>query len=358
LRPRHLPIARVALLALLFSVAPARARVTVVPPSASPVHGAASSATERARIAARWAPTIYQETSSRADLLLAFDFDGDWDGSNNAAHLRDRTHRWPVRSVVYYAATETPTHWLLTYVLYHALDGKFISGHDHDTEHVTLVVRKDASPDGRLEAMETRFHKVMYQYAAPGVAIGKGADDVDGVIHLDERGRPEVYAQRVGHGICGGYAPPFFIDTLSLTCKHSQAPHFKRQGVVYRYTGVAAEARSLDDRDVGYALVDIGPTLWAHARQPGPHGTFASLMDFHGDRCDHFACPHGMGAVLAAGAGHGSTGMPWEEGGGKGVHGRGSAFLDPAYTLSRRLRFAPPFSSEYLYNPYRGVGRF
>ena len=37
---------------------------------------------------------------------------------------------------------------------------------------------------------------------------------------------------------------------------------------------------------------------------------------------------------------------------------RGSAFFDPALTLSRRLRFPPPFSLDYVWNPYLGVGRF
>ena len=50
--------------------------------------------------------------------------------------------------------------------------------------------------------------------------------------------------------------------------------------------------------------------------------------------------------------------MPWEEGSGRGVDGRGLAFLDPAYTFSRRLAFAPPFSVEYLWNPYLGFGEF
>src|SRR5436190_1806491 len=71
-----------------------------------------------------------------------------------------------------------------------------------------------------------------------------------------------------------------------------------------------------------------------------------------------FRCPRGIGRELNPRTGRSSTGMPWEGGGGKGVRSRGDAFFDPAFTLARRLRFAAPFSTEYLYNPYLGVGSF
>jgi hypothetical protein len=354
LRPLASPVATLALLVSFAGSAHAE-------PAAAAA--AARAAAERDRIARRWAPTLYQETRSEADYITSFDFDGDWDGSNNAAHLKTT----PEPAVVYFTVAETKTHWFVTYVLYHPIDGKVPSGHDHDTEHVTLVVRKDDSPggrrdgggDGRLEAMESRFHNVLYQYAVAGAGVQNGADDVDGPIHFDADGRPAVYIQRTGHGICGGFSPPVaFLDALSLSCHHKEAPHIARRGVIYRYRGVAQLPRGLDDRDVGYALVEVGDTLWVHARSAGPHATFASLIDFRGERCREFECPRGIGGVLAAARGHGSTGMPWEEGGGRGVHARGSAFFDPAFTLARRLRFAAPFSTEYLFNPYLGVGRF
>jgi hypothetical protein len=339
-------------------VVPLVSRAAVVAPPIAPAAGTpsgrASSAAVRGAVAARWAPTIYQETRSEVDLITAFDFDGDWDGSNNSAHLRS----FPLRAVVYDTVVETATHWFVTYVPYHPVDGKVPSGHDHDTEHVTMVVRKDGSAFGRLEVMETRFHNWLYQYAAPGVAIGDGADDVDGPIHLGEDGRPEIYMQRTGHGICGGQSPTFPIDALALRCHHKERPHIAHHGVVYRYKGAAGLPRSLDDRDVGYALVEIGDTLWQHAHTSGPHATFSSLIDFHGERCDRYDCPRGIGGLLAPAAGHDSTGMPWEEGGGRGVGSRGDAFLDPAFTLSRRLRFPPPMSTDYVFNPYLGVGRF
>lgn len=314
--------------------------------------------TPRNAVAEHWAPTIYQETRDERDLLAAFDYDGDWDGADNAANVS----RFPKRAVVYSTVAETATHWFVTYILYHPIDAKGMFGHDHDTEHLTLVVRKDGSRFGKLEAMETRFHEVMYQYAAPGSGVRDGADDVDGRIHFDGGGRPTVKVQRVGHGICGGDTPISFVDTLALQCRHEQTPRIERHGVVYRYTGRAEVPRSLDDRDVGYALVEVGDSLWGHARDIGRDAgggtTFSSAMDFAGARCGVYPCPRGIGRVLAAAPGHGTTGLPWEERSGRGGTVRGEHFFDPAWTLGRRLRFPAPYSTDYLWNPYLAVGGF
>jgi hypothetical protein len=327
--------------------------VDVVSDLVTPTRSA--SPAERRHVAERWAPTIYQETRDSRDYLTAFDYDGDWDGANNALHL----DRFPLRANVYYTVDETPTHFLIAYVLYHPVDAKVPYGHDHDTEHVTLAVRKStgpAEPDGRVEVMEVRFHHSLYQYAADGAGVRDGADDIDGPIHFAKDGRPEVYVQRVGHGICGGFSPPTWFEALSLACHHGETPHFERNGVVYHYTGRAEVPSSPDDRDVGYALQEIGDTLWAHVHDTGPHATFAAAFDYHGERCGLFRCPRQIGGELASAEGHSSTGLPWEES--SGTSYRGEHFLDPALTFSRRLRFPAPFSTSYVFNPYLGVGEF
>lgn len=273
----------------------------------APLAHAGPGADQRRRVAERWAPTIYQETRDKRDLLAAFDFDGDWDLSNNAAHVNSA----PLAAVVYVSVLETATHWFLNYLPYHPVDSKSPSGHDHDTEHITMVVRKDGSDTGRLEVVETRFHKVNYQYAGKG--IGDAADDVDGPIHLGPDGHPEVYAQRAGHGICGGFAPLAWWNALELECWHKDSPHIEKRGVVYRFRGRAEVPRSIDDRNVGYQLLEMRDSLWAHARDCGPHAVFSSLMDFRGARCGRgLVCPRGIGAQLSAAPGHASTGAPWE----------------------------------------------
>jgi hypothetical protein len=206
--------------------------------------------------------------------------------------------------------------------------------------------------------METRFHKWYFQYAAPDAAVGDGADDIDGTISFDADGHPIVYSQRVGHGLCGGFAPTAWWDALALECRHRETPHFAKRGVEYRYRGRADVPRSIDDRDVGYDLVELGTSLWPRAHDAGPHAVFASLISFDGARCGKFVCPRAIGGLLAAAAGHDTTGLPWQEQPGRGATRRGEAFFDPAWVLSRRLTFLGPFSTEYRYNPYLGVGSF
>ena len=205
--------------------------------------------------------------------------------------------------------------------------------------------------------METRFHKVWYQYAAAGAVLGDGADDVDGTIHLDEEGRPAVNVQRVGHGLCGGLAPLAPIRELELLCDHRRAPAIQARGVVYRFTG-AAELPSPSARvqTRGYALVEMGTTLWAHRGDPR---TCGRRIDYLGERCatPSWHCPHGLGAFLADGSPHGDGAeLPWGQTPGKGAAALGEQFFDPALTLGRRLRFAAPYALDYEFNPFLGIG--
>jgi hypothetical protein len=304
----------------------------------------------RDQVADRWAPTIYQETKDPLrDLIAPFDFDGDWDGRNNAANLG----RYPLEPVVYYTVQETATHWLVQYLPYHPVDYKRFNGHAHDTESILVVVAKRGGPLGTLEVMETRFHEVWYQYALPGAPVGDGADDVDGPIHLDADGRPAVYAQRVGHGICGGFSPTRWLADLQLTCEHARAPHLDKRGVVYRHTApVHPIDPTLAKQEVGYTLVELESTWWKHAADPA---MYAKWGDYAGERCGTpgWRCPRNIGRALAA-AGH-QVASPWGQSTGHGVRAIGDTFFDPAFTISRRLTFYEPFSLAYVWNPYVGI---
>src|ERR1043165_7340237 len=86
-------------------------------------YGAASVARDR-EIAATFAPVFYQGLGDdrRAAFITNFDFDGDWRGDNNWAHTEDK--RFPVRAYVYYAVSETTTHFLVHYAVFHPRDYK------------------------------------------------------------------------------------------------------------------------------------------------------------------------------------------------------------------------------------------
>jgi hypothetical protein len=317
---------------------------------ATPPAEAAPARPLRDQVAARWAPTIFQESRDPVrDFISAFDFDGDWDASNNAANV----DKFPLRAVVYYTVQETATHWFVQYLPYHPVDYKWVTGHAHDTESVLLAVSKRGGPFGTPEVMETRFHVMWHQYARAGAAVRDGADDIDGPIHFDETGRPTVYAQRASHGLCGGFSPPFAVPDLQIHCIHAMPPKLSSRGVVYRYTGQAGTPDpTLATQEVGYELVEISSTWWAHAQDPA---VFVRWRDFRGERCGTpgWRCPRHVGRGLG-GIGE-SVASPWGQSPGEGADAVGDTFFDPAFTLAKRLEWEPPYSLDYTFNPYIGI---
>ena len=104
-----------------FSTAAARAQSKSSKPRTS--YGSASQARDRV-IAARFAPVFYQGIGDkrRSDLITNFNFDGDWRGDNNWNATDNKKNR--LRAYIYYAVSETPTHFFITYAVFHPRDYK------------------------------------------------------------------------------------------------------------------------------------------------------------------------------------------------------------------------------------------
>jgi hypothetical protein len=216
------------------------------------VPSVAGAAPTRDQVAQHWAPVLYQETHDPIkDLFTAFDFDGDWNGDNQSENMQcysDATkcntadnpnspcagQKCPLVATVYYTVIETATHWFIQYMPYHPLDWKTTNGHENDTESILMTVDKTGGPYGALQTMETRFHLSWYQYSNDP-AVTDGADNVDGPVHFDATsGRPAVYSQMVGHGLCGGFsAPNYLFPDLSIICNHNDTPHIDTTGIRY-----------------------------------------------------------------------------------------------------------------------------
>jgi MYXO-CTERM domain-containing protein len=106
--------------------------------------------------------------------------------------------------------------------------------------------------------------------------------------------------------------------------------------------------------EAGYYLVELWTSIWPHIREIGPGKAFSSAMDYQGERCAVFDCPRQFGGNWEGNEGA-PPGEPWAQPGGNGVSAVGDQFFDPAYTMSKRLSFPPPFSLQYCFNPYLGV---
>ncbi len=179
-------------------------------------------------IAMRFAPVFHQGLvgTGRFDYITNIDFDGDWVGDNNwenAANLDI-----PLKGHVYYAVSETPTHYFIHYAAFHPRDYKggevtgelmsqavrrgaeaskrvtsaaitdeVVLAHENDLEGCLVVVAKRGSraEDGEVVLVETLAHNQYLKYQ-PG---GTGEDGI-GPLQLED-GHPLIYVEPKGHGM-------------------------------------------------------------------------------------------------------------------------------------------------------------
>jgi hypothetical protein len=296
-------------------------------PTATPVAPVAGEPASHEDLIRAYAPVITQGTASDQDYITAVDFDGDWISNNNW----ENQPGGDLSAHIYYSVIETETHWFLFYSLFHPRDytdepcEKSGGCHENDMESIQLVVRKDGTPFGQLQAMETLAHQEIYLHPADdsvkGNALDAGSD-----VKLED-GHPVVNVETYGHGIYGK--------------RIIMVPH----KVVYRVGDQAEAPEDLKDEDVAYRLVPIYDTLWQHRDEIGPGLAFDQPFDYRGQ-------------TLAANFdgqdfGEDKANTPWGYNQATGdTLLRGDWFLDPAKALLYHASFDGDFSTEYLYNPY------
>lgn len=292
-------------------------------------------ATDRA-IAARFAPIFHQGmVGTRYDYITSFDFDGDWVGDNNWTNAADPTH--PQRAHVYYAVSETPTHYFVHYAAFHPRDYKggeltgallsqavrrgaqasarvrptaiandVVLAHENDLEGCLVVAEKKGPrlEDAVVVVVETLAHNQYLKYQRQATLSGS----VGSVRFEGEH--PLVYIEPKGHGIeafadqltaadgrsavgtgSGGNAPPEppggrtglaervagLVSRVETARKlvNMEQPETIR---VYRYTGVADDPEKAEG-DIGYDLLPLYHTIWARAQRV-PNETFGEVQDY------------------------------------------------------------------------------
>ncbi|HEX6622223.1 MAG TPA: hypothetical protein VF064_00830 [Pyrinomonadaceae bacterium] len=360
-------------------------------PSSAQVNGgtAKAAAESRARdreIAARFAPVFFQALGDRrrGNFITNFDFDGDWRGDNNWSHAEVQAHR--LRAFVYYAVSETPTHFLVHYAVFHPRDykggslrgallsqaikegvrrgGKFdptglsesaVLAHENDMEGCLVVAAKGGGGDlagAAVVFVETLAHDRFMKYVPAGSPrAGFQTVRVDGQ-------RPALYVEAKGHGV-------YAYDERDP--KHAPGSGVLRCEYVARADdpeGHGATAKNL----VGYDLVSIHDTLWPRARR-SPNPTFGAKYDY-GTRSVSVAQAAGrpltrrfklgeLGAAFAGGVGAANAARPpwaWfdrEE----RAQPLGEWFFDPASVVKRHFGLGDDFALAYLHHPFLGVRR-
>lgn len=307
-------------------------------------------------LAEHYAPFIAQATwfQPKADYITRFDFDGDWKGDNNW----DSTPSGTSQAYVYFAVIESETHWFLIYSFFHPRDysDNCVGGscHENDSEGMILTVLKDGSEFGRIQVLETLAHDNVYSYRLDR-RVRKGVHGFDGDFLLVEETRPAVFIESGGHGV---YSAGDGHSKYDL----SRDEFSPGTGVTYVYKGRAERPRHPDDRLVGYQLLPMFPLLWqrAHPVTAGALESFSDYYDYtpYGGRPD---VPYDQiaGAFMGNrfGANKAKPFWGWRDRktSKKRIVATGQWALDPAYAVSRNLRFPRPFSLTYVYNPYLGI---
>jgi len=244
------------------------------------------------QVAARFAPVFHQALAEhpRGDYITNFDFDGDWDGTNNWDHADDRSFK--LKGYIYYSVAETPTHYFIHYAVFHARDykggdtngviyskllregarilsrgaepsGKLaeaVSAHENDMEGALIVVEKQGKDlaAARIVFVETLHHNMFSRYVPVGSdRPAEGRFTADGQ-HV------ELYVEPKGHGIV-----PWEM--------HADKP--EKGWLVYSYAARADDPETVTGGLVGYDLLPISTTLWPKARDADTQ-TYALFRDF------------------------------------------------------------------------------
>ena len=256
-------------------------------------------------LAYRYAPIHYQDTddsNAEADYLTRFDYDGNWDGTDNWEHLASGD----LSAYVYYSVVETASHWFIVYGFFHPRDWTDGSGqeHENDLEGVLCIVRKNGSQFGIIDGMITVAHNDFYSYTPASSPLTDGEEDIDGELSFesfDGELHPKTCQEAKGHGI---KAWPFAGDFSGRA---------NEDGVIYYPSKTITKVPSSgNDRSVNYKLIDLNAfgNLWTmqlveSTKTSSQSTTFAKWGTLKGDTGG--SCGDGILATCSTNAAH----MPW-----------------------------------------------
>jgi len=353
---------------------------------AAPHQNLQKASAERDReIAARFAPIFYQGLGEkrRNDYITNFNFDGDWRGDNNWTNSEDA--RFHLKAYIYYAVSETPTHFFIHYAVFHPQDykgngkgGAILSeilregvkhggkydptglldeaalSHENDMEGCLVVVLKAGTDIERARTVyvETLAHNHFLKYTTE--ATTEGDSNRRPEIVKAEREHPLLYVEPKGHGI------------QAYLASEKQSP---RNGLlIYSFKGQADDPESKHADEVGYDLIPLYETLWPLARK-GVNGTFGavykyttlnvSFLQTQGQPLKRQVNLGTLGTAFSGSVGASNIARPpwgWFD-----LNEReqplGGWFFDPAGTIKRHFNLGEEFSIVYMHAPFLGIFR-
>mgnify|MGYP001424797509 CR=1 FL=1 len=323
--------------------------------SAAVPQAAATAWDQRDRdIAAHFAPVFYQGVmgTSRLDYITSFDFDGDWKGDNNWKNAGDP--KFPLNAYVYYAVSETPTHYLIHYAAFHPRDYKggqvtgsvlsqvvrrgassserikrlpvandVVLAHENDLEGCLVVAEKRGPrlDDAEVTLVETLAHNRYLKFQRDStLAKDVGRLRLEGqhaLIYIEPKGHgmeayddqdrppapaPAASPSRASDATPTGTGGTGLVDRVTgLVNGFNKARKVVNlEGAesirIYRFAGKPEDPERVSG-DVGYDLVPTYGTWWARART-GVNETYGEAQDY-GTREVRVATPSGKPTTRA-----------------------------------------------------------
>lgn len=337
-------------------------------------------ATGDREIAARFAPVFYQALGDkrRSDYITSFDFDGDWRGDNNWKNADDP--KFALLGYIYYAVSETQTHYFIHYAVFHPRDYKggekrgvllsdllregvklagkndptglaaeATAAHENDMEGALVVAEKSGSDLSRSKVVyvETLHHNMFTPYA-----LAESRSNVSGVFKKDGES-VLLYVEPKGHG----------IEAYSADEKQTGGKEF----LIYKFTGKAGDPEKRTEGPVDYDLLPIATTLWprarADARAIDKNITYGAFNDYGSVTINVLdakgkTVPKKIAIGKMASAFLGTTGginmarppWAWFSNNDRKVP-LGQWFFDPATTIKRDFALPNTFSTTYTRPP-------
>jgi hypothetical protein len=289
------------------------------------------------------APIHYQDTDStkyKGDYITNFNYDNDWQGTNNW----DNLFKFPLKAYGYYSVVETCTHRFIVYGFFHPHDWTDSSvsfddrEHENDMEGVLTIVRKDGSTFGKIEGIVTRYHTGFGYYTPAGSPLKAKAVQNVGTLTLSsytDSLHPVTAQEAKGHGL---KAWPFVKDFTGQA---------NQDGIIYFPSRTTAEVpESGNDRNVKYQLIDFFTPggLWSRQLQEASLSSAQSLTydewgTFKGDKSG------GCGSAWFVGCATNGADAPWG-------WDKGKFALDPAQFVEASFTGLGNFDRKYIRNRY------
>lgn len=253
-------------------------------------------------IAAKYAPTIYSAVENDSfpqyQVPTKFDGDGDWNLANNKQWITSAATE--LIPAVYYAVSETRTHYFVNYVLYFPYVNHTTASYSHTNSTTgTLVVIEKAHGD-QAERPLVSYHYWKEQQREEQLSfattesdfVGDGSAPSWGIVAelaqatLFEGDREKIYVTAGDHRTClWNWDDGATIATCEFnnTILNGNILEFAYQGgsptkVVKNGAAWPSDMSEVDGapESFGYALIPLYSTLWPRRATTGDDGIFAA----------------------------------------------------------------------------------